>query len=509
MRTAGVNGEEATMPTRQLPNNPNLDRLRGQAKTLLRQARAGEAKALATVAEFHPHAPPQLALSDAQLVLARQYGFPSWPRLRDHVEAVRYYSRSPHSQPIGTGGSGPDEFLRLACLNYGQDDDTRMEAARRMLAEHPDLSAATIHTAAAVGDVAAARAMLTAEPTLARLEGGPFRWEPLLYAAYSRLDSTQPGHSTLEVARLLLDHGADPNAGYLWDGLPSPFTALTGAFGRGEQNGPPHQYRDQLARLLLDRGADPNDSQTMYNLGPGCWPVADTSHLEILFAYGLGKGPGGPWRERIGLGMLSPEELVHEELMYAAKTNLPDRARIVIAHGVDVDRRSTGHPMFGGVTPLELAVAMGNQEMVRVLEEAGARPVTDELAYFVGACLRGDEAEAERRLAADPSLLERARQRVPDLLLHAAESGRPAAVRLLIRLGQEVDDLSCLGRTPLHVAAFAGDRATVDALLGLGADPSIADREHDSTPAGWAAYAGHRELADYLQVAEAKRREGQ
>jgi hypothetical protein len=59
------------------------------------------------------------------------------------------------------------------------------------------------------------------------------------------------------------------------------------------------------------------------------------------------------------------------------------------------------------------------------------------------------------------------------------------------------------------VAAFAGDRATVDALLGLGADPSIADREHDSTPAGWAAYAGHRELADYLQVAEAKRREGQ
>jgi ankyrin repeat protein len=206
--------------------------------------------------------------------------------------------------------------------------------------------------------------------------------------------------------------------------------------------------------------------------------------------------------------MLSPEELVHEELMYAAKTNLPERARIVIAHGVDVDRRSTGHPLYGGATPLELAVAMGNEEMVRVLEDAGARPVTDELAYFAGACLRGDEADARRRLDADPGLLERARKRIPDMMLQAAESGRPAAIRVLVALGQDVDDLSCLARTPLHVAAFAGDRAMVDALLDLGADPTIADGGYHSTPAGWAEHAGHPELAEHLRGTEAKRREG-
>lgn len=482
------------MPTRQLPNNPDLDHLRAQAKTLLRKARSGDAEALALVAEFHPRKPEELVLADAQLVVARQYGFPSWPRLHEHIEAVRRYSRSPHL--VGPAPAKPDEFLRQGCLNYGADDDARVAEARRMLAEDPSLSSATIWTAAAVGDVPATLSLLAEDPGLVRREGGPFQWEPLLYVTYSRVNSTE--HSTLEVARLLLDRGADPNAGYLWDGLPSPFTALTGVFGRGEQNAPPHQYRDELARLLLDRGADPNDSQIMYNLGPGCWPVADTSHLELLFEYGLGTGPGGPWRERIGLDMLSPEELVHEELMYAAKENLPERARIVIAHGVDVDRRSTGHPLYGGATPLELSVAMGNDEMIRVLEEAGATPVTDELAHFVGACLHGRPDEAARMLAAEPRLLRRARERVPDLLLRAAESGRPEAIRVLAGLGEDVNDLSCLGRTPLHVAAFQGDRAVVDALLELGADPRIEDLEHHGTASGWAAYAGHPELAEHL-----------
>src|SRR5438128_70716 len=82
--------------------------------------------------------------------------------------------------------------------------------ARTLLAAEPALAGASIHTAAAVGDVAAARAFLDADPSLARRPGGPHDWEPLLYAAYSRLDSPRPEHSTLAVARLLLEHGADP-----------------------------------------------------------------------------------------------------------------------------------------------------------------------------------------------------------------------------------------------------------------------------------------------------------
>ncbi len=64
---------------------------------------------------------------------------------------------------------------------------------------------------------------------------------------------------------ILLQHGADPNAGYLWQGEVPPFTVLTGLFGNGEQgsvNDPPHPHAIRLATLLLDAGADPNDGQS-------------------------------------------------------------------------------------------------------------------------------------------------------------------------------------------------------------------------------------------------------
>lgn len=486
------------MPTLALPNDPNLDHLRNQAKKLLSRIRAGDPESLEVVREFHPRdAVDGFTLADAQLVIARQYGFPSWPKLHQHVEAVNHYTRSPHRQPVS--GSSPDDFLRLACLNYGADSADRRTEARLFLGTHPEVAHASIHTIAAVGDVEAASELLARNPSLARAEGGPFRWEPMLYVAYSRLDSTEPGHSTYEVAKLLLEHGADPNAGFLWEGLPSPFTALTGAFGRGEGNQPPHQYRLELARLLLDAGADPNDSQVMYNLGLGCWPVSDDSHLELLFEYGLGRGDGGPWRERIGIAMLSPEELVHEELMYAASQNLPDRARLILEHGVDVNRRSTGHPAYGQATPLELAVAHGNSEIVELLGAAGAEPVTDPIAVFMGACLRADDEQARAMLRAEPDLLGQTVARVPDLMTRAVERGRPAAIRLLVSLGLDVNDTGCWGsRTPLHSAALNGDRDVVLTLLELGADPTAVDGEHHSTPQGWAEYAGHTEIAALL-----------
>src|SRR5262249_52956625 len=118
-----------------------------------------------------------------------------------------------------------DQFISLACLTYTFDHTTRRDKARELLAANPALSRQNIYTAATVGNIAAARRMLSENPALARTRGGPHKWEPLLYAAYSRLNSDAPEHSTLEVARLLLRNGADPNSGFLWDGH-YLFTAL-------------------------------------------------------------------------------------------------------------------------------------------------------------------------------------------------------------------------------------------------------------------------------------------
>ncbi len=183
----------------------------------------------------------------------------------------------------------------MACLTYVDWHRSNPEKARRLLAEHPDLASANISTASALGDVATVRRMIDADADLVNGKGGPLRWEPLLYACYSRLDGI-PGCSTVDVARLLLSRGADPNAGFLYAGNYA-FTALTGVFGRGEDwpNQPPHPECDTLARLLLEAGADPNDSQALYNRHF----KENDDHLKLLFEYGLGQDKGGPWLTRL------------------------------------------------------------------------------------------------------------------------------------------------------------------------------------------------------------------
>ena len=75
--------------TSSLPRSPSLEQLRRRAKELLRALRAGDAEAEARLAASGHRQPPRpVKLADAQLVIAREHGFASWPRLRACVERV-------------------------------------------------------------------------------------------------------------------------------------------------------------------------------------------------------------------------------------------------------------------------------------------------------------------------------------------------------------------------------------------------------------------------------------
>lgn len=269
----------------------------------------------------------------------------------------------PTRESLNDDGPSVDDFLRLACLMYGPGDHvTRHERARALLDSHPQLASVTLIGAAAVGDADAAAALLDQDPTLARRPGGPYDWEPLLYVAYSRVDSPDPRHSTLEVARLLLACGADPNAGYLGNGL-YPFGALTGAFGEGEMDPlhqPRHRHGAQLARLLLDVGADPNDSQALYNRQ--FQPVDD--HLELLFAYGLGTGSGGPWHERFAANHPSPSEMLRDQLQWAAQDNRVHRVALLLALLLALGADPTIRDTSRNAPPAGWAQHRGHQHVV-------------------------------------------------------------------------------------------------------------------------------------------------
>ena len=485
------------MPTRSLPDDPSLEHLRKQAKRLRKAVQEGDPAAVREVEEFHPRPKrpmARFALTDAQLVTARSYGFASWAKLTRHLADITPLIWNP--PPAPDPDSNVDVFVRLVCLTYAGWHRSNPMRALRMLAADPGLARASIYSAAAAGDVEEVGRRLDRDPSLVNAKGGPLRWEPLLYACYSRLPSTSEEHPTLDVVRLLLARGADPNAGFLYSGRYA-FTALTGAFGRGEDwaNQPPHPDCDTLARLLLDAGADPNDAQTLYNRHF----QENDDHLRLLFAYGLGRDKGGPWLKRLDEESSSPARLLVQQLCWAAMHGFSGRVPLLVGRGVDVNTPS----LRDGRTAYEAALRSGNQAIAEYLLGHGAAKVElDPLETFALACIAGRRDEARARLAEDPSLLDRlGHQGRVELLHRALDARQPAGIRLIVELGVDIDGMvpgTGLDRTVLHNAAGWGGLEMVKLLLDLGANPALRDPTYHAAPIGWAMHNQQRDVVEYL-----------
>ena len=93
-------------------------------------------------------------------------------------------------------------------------------------------------------------------------------------------------------------------------------------------------------------------------------------------------------------------------------------------------------------------------------------------------------------------------------LTWAAVNGRVEAIAQLLELAADPNRRGTFGGpdhgegvTALHLAAQAGRAEAVDVLLSAGADPTVVDALHGGTPAGWASFAGHPELAERLERA--------
>ena len=103
--------------TRPLPTNASLENLRKQAKTLLSSAHANEPNAVADFEslKLRPRDSGRYLLSDAQFVIARRYGFPSWPKLKLHVEVITRYSAWPKAfKSADDAPAVVDRFMSLA-----------------------------------------------------------------------------------------------------------------------------------------------------------------------------------------------------------------------------------------------------------------------------------------------------------------------------------------------------------------------------------------------------------
>lgn len=280
-----------------------------------------------------------------------------------------------------------DDFCSLACLRYDETDaPPRWAEAAQLLEATPELVDHHVWAAAAAMDTAALRRALDREPALADRTGGPCGWPPLLYLTYSRVPLERSESEVLAAATVLLDAGADPNAGFLWRGLTPPFTALTGVLGEGEQGArrqPPHSHSPALARLLLDRGAHPRDHQALYNR----MFRSENTHLELLFDHGLTTADPSPWEVRLGDAMENQTQLWARQIRWAAEHGFEERLELLARNGIEVSGVTMTPSTFptdvdavdaDGQTALHQAAWDGDPDRIRRLLAAGADPsITD------------------------------------------------------------------------------------------------------------------------------------
>ena len=487
------------LPTRPWPYPVALNDIAGEARELFEAHRADVKTTPGMAAPDRPAPDPSsFTLQSARDAVARSYGFPDWSRVERYFRTVEDHTRSPNVEPTpskpGAGAGYADDFLRLACLTQGaQDHPSRWARARCMLDAHPELSRSSIYAAAASCDFSAVSAFLKASPELAKTPGGPHDWEPLLYAAFSRLDPGTSESAAIEVVRLLLAHDANPNAGYLWAGFPCPYTVLTGVFGEGENGpvrSPPHPACYDLAEILIEAGADPNDAQTLYNR----MFSRDDEHLRFLFAHGMGKEGNRPWHRLLGEQsrgwVSSPADMLAYQLQWAARWNYPERVRLLVENGADVNRPSN-RP--GARSPYCEAVYHGNEAIAEYLAARGASTFPlDDLDRFAGACIRGDRDRARSLLTRDSLLIEKLGERGNVLMENAVGSDNRDAVRLMAELGFDVNACG------MHEAARYGHLDMIKLLVELGADPSRLDAEPGIDALGHASHYQQDHVIDYL-----------
>ncbi len=355
---------------RTLPQDPDLDQLKTQARELLNAFRSGDADALETFT-LHPRAidPVSAKLTDAQLVIARSFGFSSWPVLRREVnrrrlrsaiwrgdreaaakvleqdegivnDAVSHPRWGGRPTPIQLAAErGQTGMIRLL-LDSGADPESGTDTyggwtALHLAAHWGHMEAAAllrergapvdIHAACLLDDVRRVSAILADDPEAASRPG--LGGEPPLHVAVSA-----------ETAGILLDHGArlDTHDG---DGN----TPLGAAIGRGDRC-------RGLADYLIDRGA-PADPCQLAALGR----TDRLGQLRETEADLIG------FRGKIGV-----HAVVGTPLHAAVQHGQEETVRALLGWGADVNARADS-----GQTPLHLCAS---PNIAKTLVEAGADP---------------------------------------------------------------------------------------------------------------------------------------
>jgi ankyrin repeat protein len=450
-----------------LPARPSLEHLKKQAKALYKAFQDREPAALERFrAQGSAAAKPKLA--GAQRIIAREHGFASWARLKEHVEALAprldprqaliaavhaddvkearaLFARHPAlrekindpdpeipfgGRPLGAIAGRRQRAMVDLFLEFGADINARsdwwagswgvLDSCEPDFAPFLISRGATVdaHAAARLGMTDKLRELVTADPRVVHARGGDGQ-TPLHFA------------SSIPIADYLLDHGADIDALDV------------------DHEGTPAQWmvrdRPEIARHLVRRGA----------------------RTDILLAAALGD-----------------LDLVRRHLdADLAAVNTTATAD----HFPMRDPRAGGHIYLWSLgrnkSAPEIAREFGHQAVWRLLLERSPPEV-----QLVEACSLGDERLIDELLGKHPGLTRALPADARRKLVDAAQDENLAAIRRLLAAGWPTDGRGQENATALHWAGFLGNAGIARELLRAGAAVDVKGDAHDSTPLGWAIH---------------------
>ncbi len=328
------------MPTKRLPESPSLQHLKLQAKDLRAGHRARALDAYQRIREFHPRfrglndaaiGDAAFTLNDAQLTIAREYGFSSWPRLKAHTNnsdgSILF---APQHERIA------DEDFRLAVdlIDSGKTDDLREHVKA-----HPDL----VHRRL-------------------EFEGANYFTNPTLLEFIAE-NPTRRGSmpsNIVDLAKIIIGAGVDrASLDDTLDLVSSSSVARECGFQRA------------LIDLFCDCGANPNagiHSALLYGEFDAVTALLERgAAMDIVVAAGIGRTDGVR-----ALLSESDADSLQRALAMAAQHGRIDAVRLLLDAGADPNAYNPvgGH---SHATPLHQAVAAAQFEVVRLLVDRGAR----------------------------------------------------------------------------------------------------------------------------------------
>src|SRR5260221_2166717 len=359
-----------------------------------------------------------------------------WPALLNKLTIGLQNSLGPMTSVMNEPTSDPvARFLHEATWHGS------LQPAEEILSAHPEVASASIHVAAVLGNDSTVERFIALDKNYATAAAPPYGTNALVYlcmSKYLRLDESLSPRF-LRAAKILLDAGADANSGFWTTGtFPEFETALYGAAGIA--------HHVEMTRMLLEHGADPNDNEAVYH-SPETYEngamrlLVETGKLTdenlsvmLIRKHDWHDYDGEKYLLEHGANPNRKREHGWRPMHHAlARDNRIEMIELLLDHGADPTLEDDGE------SAIVTAAHRGRADVLESFERRGIPMTLEAGDRLIAACARNDAGAVRLIARREPSVIDEIERNAGQLLSEFAGNGNTEGLRHLLDFGIDVN----------------------------------------------------------------------